>query len=70
MEELKAEFEPKIEKKKQEIAILGEAKRELLEFIDTREQTERDLKEWENLVQIQQDAHKALIEGIEKDRIK
>ena len=48
MKALKAEYEPKIEKKKTDIAELGEQKRDLLEFIDRKKEVEGELEFWEN----------------------
>lgn len=70
MTALRNEFEPKIEKKKTEIAEKGEDKRDLLEFMSSREDVEKELAMWQQMVQEQQDMQKNLIEGIEKDRIK
>jgi len=46
MTALRNEFEPKIEKKKTEIAEKGEDKRDLLEFMSSREDVEKELAMW------------------------
>ena len=46
MTALRNEFEPRIEKKKTEIAEKGEDKRDLLEFMSCREDVEKQLAMW------------------------
>lgn len=67
---LEAHYKPLIEDKQQQVAKLKDHKRELIEFRDHEADHQATLDFWKQQVAEQQQTHKNLIEGIERDRIK
>ena len=70
MEELRNKYEPKLEEQRGEIARLKAVKEDLIDFKENEQQSVDQLKVQQDMVNQQQATHKALIEGIERDRIK
>ena len=70
MHELREMYEKKIQDKKEQIAVKDAEIKELNEFKEQREAILEKKNLWQQNVRSQKDAHQAILDSIEKDKIK